>query len=358
MSSEGAKYVRRPFPADTLQEALQVAQAIQDQNNGRPMNRVLLAAAIRRKPASSDFKYLLSSSAKYGLTTGNEKSPAIALTDLGVSISKARDPAERASGLKRAAMQPEVFKSIYEHYDNGKLPQGQFFLSVLERDFKVPRERTQECADIATANGHFVGIIRELHQTAYVVLESSQGEPEVEGGLPVQAISGVEMGEPETLAAPPAAEPPPVPSGERYIFIAHGKNRTPLEQLKKVLDQFKIRYRVAIDEPQKARPISVKVADTMRSCQSAIFIFSADEQFINSDGQTVWRPSQNVIYELGAASVLYGDKIVIFKEQDLDFPTDFRDIGNIPFEKDALDARGVQLIAELIALGLVAVQPT
>jgi hypothetical protein len=65
-----------------------------------------------------------------------------------------------------------------------------------------------------------------------------------------------------------------------------------------------------------------------------------------------------VIYELGAASVLYGDKIVIFKEQGLDFPTDFRDIGNIPFEKDALDARGVQLIAELIALRLVAVQPT
>ena len=349
MSSDAGKYIRRPFPAHTLQGALQVAEAIQDRNNGRPMNRVLLAAAIRRKPASSEFKYLLSSSAKYGLTTGNEKSPTIALTELGVSITKARDPAERASGLKRAAMQPGLFRSIYEHYDNGKLPQGQFFLSVLERDFTVPRQRTQECADMATANGQFVGIVREVDGDLYVLLS-----PEAEEAPPPGAA--VEEAAAEEVA--PTAPPSPPSPGERYIFIAHGKNRTPLEQLKKVLDQFKIRYRVAIDEPQKARPISVKVADTMRSCQSAIFIFSADEQFTNSEGQTVWRPSQNVIYELGAASVLYGDKIVIFKEQDLDFPTDFRDIGNIPFEKDALDARGVQLIAELIALGLVAVQPT
>ena len=53
-------------------------------------------------------------------------------------------------------------------------------------------------------------------------------------------------------------------------------------------------------------------------CASGIFIFTADECFLreDKDGQVkeVRRPSENVVYELGAASVFYGRKIVIFKE--------------------------------------------
>ena len=55
--------------------------------------------------------------------------------------------------------------------------------------------------------------------------------------------------------------------------------------------------------------------------------------------------------------MLYENRIVIFKEEGLDFPTDFRDIGYISFEKDKLDAKGVDLVQELIALKLVKVQP-
>ena len=146
------------------------------------------------------------------------------------------------------------------------------------------------------------------------------------------------------------------PAGERFIFLGHGKSRRPLEQLEKVLQQFKIPYKVAVDEPQMARPISVKVASVMRECHSAILIFTSDEEFKTPDDRLIWRPSENVIYELGASSVLYDNRIVIFKEEGLEFPTNFRDIGYIAFEKDKLDAKGVELIKELIALGLVKVQ--
>src|SRR5437870_8136992 len=62
------------------------------------------------------------------------------------------------------------------------------------------------------------------------------------------------------------------------IFVAHGKNKKPLEQLKKILDQFKIPYRVAVEEANLGRPISGKVRDIMKSCNCAILIFSADEE--------------------------------------------------------------------------------
>jgi len=325
------------------------------------MRRVLLASAIGRKPASSEVKYLLSSSAKYGLTVGSEKSTEISLGEFGTSVTKPREPAERVAALKRAAMHPDLFRRIYEHYNDGKLPDGQFFLSVLERDFDVPRERAEECADFVTKNGEFVGIIQEVEGSRYVLLDAGTAEAEPVGRAPRDEESEQPPAPDGTSAVTTpsgqAPQAPKQPPAERHIFIAHGKNRKPLEQLEKVLKQFEIPYKVAIYEPQIARPISGKVAQIMRECQSGIFIFTADEQFNTPEDEVIWRPSQNVVYELGAASMLYDNRIVIFKEEGLDFPTDFRDIGNIPFEKDKLDAKGVDLIKELIGFGLIKVQP-
>jgi predicted nucleotide-binding protein len=53
----------------------------------------------------------------------------------------------------------------------------------------------------------------------------------------------------------------------------------------------------------------------------------------------IFRPSENAIFELGAASALYGSRVVIFKETGVTFPTNFRDIGYIEFDKDRLDAK-------------------
>jgi hypothetical protein len=311
------------------------------------MNRVLLANAIGRKPASSQYRELLSSAFKYGLTEGTEKSDNISLTELGVSVTKPRDGEERGMAIKRATLQPDLFRRIYNHYSNGKLPQGTFFLSVLERDFGVPRERCQECANILVQNGQFAGILRELQGALYVIFDGEAAAEEQDFIPPDTAVPVDE--------ALPLSLQPQVPT-ERFIFLGHGKNRRPLEQLKKVLDQFKIAYKVAVDEPQLARPIPVKVAQTMRECHSAILIFTADEEFQRADGTTIWRPSENVIYELGASSVLYDNRIVIFREEGVEFPANFDSIGRIPFERDRLDAKGLDLVKELVGLGLIRVQ--
>jgi len=139
------------------------------------------------------------------------------------------------------------------------------------------------------------------------------------------------------------------------IFIAHGKNKKPLEQLKKILDQFRIPYKVAVEEPNLGRPIGGKVRDIMKSCNCAILIFSADEEFKDKDGNTIWRPSENVVYELGATAFLYDNRIVIMREEGVAFPTNFRDIGYISFEKEQLDAKALDILKELIGFGIVKV---
>jgi len=139
------------------------------------------------------------------------------------------------------------------------------------------------------------------------------------------------------------------------IFIAHGKNKKPLEQLKIILDQFKVPYKVATDEPHLGRPISQKVRETMEACNCAILIFTADEELKNKEGATIWRPSENVVYELGAAGYLYDKGIVILKEDRVSFPSNFRDLGYITFVEDQLEAKAMDVLKELIAFGIVKV---
>jgi len=137
------------------------------------------------------------------------------------------------------------------------------------------------------------------------------------------------------------------------IFVAHGKNKKPLEQLKKILGKFSIPHHVAADEPNLGRPISQKVKEIMQSCNCAILIFSADEEFQTKKGEIIWRPSENVVHELGAASYLYGQRVVIMKEDRVTLPSNFHDIGYIPFEKDNLESKTMEILAELIGFNIV-----
>ena len=64
----------------------------------------------------------------------------------------------------------------------------------------------------------------------------------------------------------------------------------------------------------------------MKECSSAIIIFTADEKYVDDNDIEIWRPSDNAIYEKGAASILY-EKIVILKEKGVTLASDFSDNG-------------------------------
>lgn len=88
----------------------------------------------------------------------------------------------------------------------------------------------------------------------------------------------------------------------RSIFVGHGKNHGPLDKLEQILTGFQIPHKIATTEPNLGRPSPQKVTEIMLQCGSAILIFTKDEMFRDADGNEVWRPSENVVHELGAAS--------------------------------------------------------
>ena len=158
---------------------------------------------------------------------------------------------------------------------------------------------------------------------------------------------GVALATEEQHAAKMVSQPG-VPAKGKGIFIGHGKNKKALEELKKILDQFDVPYKVAEEEPHLGRPISEKVKETMDQCDAAVLIFTADEELRDLKEEPVWRPSENVIHELGAAGYRYGTRIMILKDERVKMASNYSDLGYISFEEGNLSSKATDVLQELI----------
>ena len=288
---------------------------------------------------------------------GTEKAESITLTELGQRITKPKSPQEETKAKQKALLTPELFRKIYTHYKGSKYPAGKFFENALETEFGVHREHVKELESLLEKNGKYAGIIRDISGSPHVLMD--EPSPVKETTDTGELIEEIDAEKPDDLSTGEsgAKETEEAETKKlRPIFIAHGKNKKPLEQLKKILDQFKIPYKVAVDEPHSGRPISQKVRELMTDCGSAIFIFSKEKEESDEEGKII--PNLNVVFELGAAGALYGDKIVIFKEGNIKFSaSDFSNLGYIIFEENKLEAKAMDLLKELIDMGYVEFAP-
>jgi hypothetical protein len=220
----------RTHPQHTLEQVLIVPQKIRDEMAGKPMRRLLLADALGIKPSSSNYRDLLSSSAKYGLTEGSEKAAEIRLTATGSDVTQNTDPAKRRSALRQAATAPKVFGSFYQAYDDNKLPSMPMISKILVSDFGIPVAHADECATLLVENGRWVGIIRDISGSPHVMLNADSSSEPLEAEVEVEEVGDIpeDVGSPLEVAhlpESPQAGRPLNGSGPRSIFVGHGKNK-------------------------------------------------------------------------------------------------------------------------------------
>jgi hypothetical protein len=106
--------VKSDFPKHTLEEALRVPKALEEANGGQPLPPTETAIAVGMSPGSSEFRTLLSSSIKYGLTKGSFNQDRVALEESGRNIVEPKTPEEARKALLAAALMPETFRAIYD----------------------------------------------------------------------------------------------------------------------------------------------------------------------------------------------------------------------------------------------------
>jgi Predicted nucleotide-binding protein containing TIR-like domain len=351
----------RNYPPLRLGAALRVPRAIADQASGMRVSRLTLAELLGTTPGSSVFTQLVASSRFYGLTTGGINSHEYGLTDLGEQVT-GHDEAVQTAGLKAAVMMVEPFKTFFDAFASKKVPGGTPAKEFLVKRAAVPEAHAEACLAHILDDAQTAGLTRTLHGAQWVDLEGTpsprpeDGTDPSENGETAELVDGVEPlgGDESEKITPEPPKPPEEPARPRAIFVAGRKGKS-LDQLLKILDEYKLPYLLAEDEPHSARPISSKVADTMRQCGAAIIVFTPDEELRDLDGNPVWRPSQNVIHELGASGAAYGNQIVIFREERVTLAANYSDIGHIVFKDGELNAKAIELFRELIAFGLVKV---
>ena len=232
------------------------------------MNRILLAESMGLSPSSSGFRDRIMSAGRYGLIEGNYELRG-GLTDGNrIGGNGPCNDQERVESLRTAFSNVEIFNSILNHYANARLPDSTFLKNTIEREpFNIDPEWSAEAAEVFARNAKYVGYLRDMNGSTYVVVDGSTTVPEpapvVEqhhddprqptlGRDPSVAEQPGEGREPETHAEPePRTEARLVPM---QVFVAHGRSTKPLDQLKRILNEWQVPFVVAVDEPHEGQP--------------------------------------------------------------------------------------------------------
>jgi hypothetical protein len=168
--------VRRPFPQNTLEEALIIPQAIKEKNKGKPLELVA-KACNNLSHTSTKFFYLAASSRDYGLTTGSRDTETISLTDLGNSIVYPESAEQQRQGKINAFFSVKLFKDVFEHYGGGTLPEKEFVSSILVKKVGLDESLHEEFCDLYQKNCKYLSLT-DARSALQVVKRESQGADE------------------------------------------------------------------------------------------------------------------------------------------------------------------------------------
>lgn len=166
------------FPKNTLEEAIGVAKAVEEQNAGNPMKADMLVKAVGFNKASDwRFQDLLRSSNQYGLVLGTGATATVKLEQIGQDIVAPSSPTDRQVALRKAFDKVEDFQKVADFYKGKKLPEDEFFENTLVREFGVQRDRVGAFINIFTQNLKYIRAFTTVRQTS----QSSQEHADPSG---------------------------------------------------------------------------------------------------------------------------------------------------------------------------------
>lgn len=165
------------FPKNTLEDAIRIPKAIEEQNAGNPMKADMLAKAVGYNQSDDwRFKDLLRSANQYGLVEGSGAAATASMTQIGSDVIAPGSPSDRQTALLGAFRKVDDFRKVEEFYKGKKLPEDEFFENTLVRQFSIPRERVGVFIEIFTKNLNYLKAFR-ASEAITPVTESSALSP-------------------------------------------------------------------------------------------------------------------------------------------------------------------------------------
>jgi hypothetical protein len=164
--ADGRAGAKRPFPASTFEEALELPTAIQTHSPGQPIRRLTLFNELDKAPESGPSRQLITNAHRYGLTKGSYTSAHLELTPEGaIATNSEASPAELLrSRFKLAIEDQPPFKGLYERFKGNKMPSHSVLRDAVA-DLGIDSDLQQECVDTFILNAKFLGLLKPISGT-------------------------------------------------------------------------------------------------------------------------------------------------------------------------------------------------
>jgi predicted nucleotide-binding protein len=164
--------------------------------------------------------------------------------------------------------------------------------------------------------------------------EGEEGEDSEESKGTEDALAEDALTDPPPEASADPVPEPADPAEPMRVFISHGSNHDVVEQIEIMLGLADFEAEIAEAEETTAIPVSKKVLGAMRRCQAGIIAVTVDESRKDDDDNYVL--NENVLIEIGAAFVLYDERVVLLWDKRLEVPSNLQGLYRCEFEGDEL----------------------
>lgn len=358
-ASKRAYLSQADVPGCTLEDALRVPQAIAENYAAKPTSPLNAAAALDMQPNSGRFRLLCGAAMAYGLTAGGPQAPEIAITPLGMRAVRPTQEGDDVAALREALIRPRVIGEFLQRYNNASLPRSDIASNVL-LEMGVPKERTQEVLDFVLQGAAELGLLREIKGKQYVDLagvsspDKTDEDPLVDdesAGARAVASARAEEDEGQKIALNREASlhrQPQPQAQNRRVFITHGKNKSLIEPIKKLLGFGELEPVVSVEKTSISQPVPDKVMSDMRSCSSAIIHVDAEQTLIDREAQEQVVLNPNVLIEIGAAMALYGRRFILLVRDGVKLPTNLQGLFEVRYSGEGLDGDATIKLLEAI----------
>ncbi len=245
-----------------------------------------------------------------------------------------------------------MIREFLVHYEGSPIPREDIAHNVLE-DMGVPQNRCSDVLTIIVEGARQLGLTEEIKEKTHVSKISMEAERTDSADDPAENEGSRENE--ETNSSPggngtdvPITTPPVHASGNRRVFITHGKNTGFLEPLKKLLGFGELEAVVAAERQSVSQPVPDKVMNDMRSCGAAIIHVDDELKLIDSTAKEHVILNPNVLIEIGAAMALYGRRFILVVKDGISLPSNLQGLYEVRYSGDALDGSATIRLLEAI----------
>lgn len=339
-------------PAYSLEHAMRVPVAVFENYAGGPSKPIDVAAAMDLLPTSSQFRMLTGSAIAYGLTEGGAQSQEIALTDLANKILQPLEEGMDMDAKRESLLKPRIIGEFINKYNGSPIPKDQIAQNVLI-SMGVPNERASDVLALILEGAEGLGLITEIKGKKYVNLSSPKAQPAT--SLPEVDELGYEdddsvttsTPEPVTTTTPDPAPSVPVSNNKR-VFITHGRNKTFIEPIKKLLSFGEMEAVVSVEKQSVSQPVPEKVMSDMRECGAAIIHVEDELTLLDKDAKEHVMLNPNVLIEIGAAMALYKKRFILLVKDGVKLPSNLQGLYEVRYSGESMDGEATIKLLEAI----------